>query len=350
MKKELIDRILQVLISEDCFRPEVEQELEILLSDYEVEKRKTELAVINEDENQMMIRRFIIAKTVKGLSERTLEYYKITVDQFLRGIQKNISEITADDIRLYIAIRRKRDGVSDITAGNEMRNLRSFFNWLYTEELIRSNPIAKVERIKTAKTKKSAFSEYEIELIRNECRSTLEKATVELLLSTGCRVRELTLMKRADVSRDTILVHGKGNKERIVYLNAKAQIALAEYLSDREDDSDYLFPKSVCACSSEGNILRSKRKDWYKYKEAVIDEPRDISSVEATVRKIGRRAGVDQVHPHRFRRTCATLALRRGMPIEQVSKMLGHESISTTQIYLDLSEEDLAQAHKKYVI
>ena len=350
MRKELIDRILQVLISEDCFRPEIEQELEIILSDYEIGKRKTEVAIVREDENQMMVRKFITAKIVKGLSERTLKYYKETITEFLRRVQKNISEITADDIRLFLAIRRKKDGVSDITAGNELRNLRAFFNWLYMEELIKKNPVAKVETIKCAKQKKKAFTEYEIELIRGQCRTTLERAIIEILLSTGCRVKELATMKRSDIEGESLIVHGKGNKDRTVYLNAKAQIALSEYLEDRKDNSDWLFPKGVPACEKSGNIVNKKGKDWYKYKSAVVDEPRDISSIEATVRKIGRRAGVEKTHPHRFRRTCATLALRRGMPVEQVSKMLGHAGLNTTMIYLDLSEEELEQAHKKYVI
>ena len=352
MRKELIDRILQALISIDCFRPEVEQELEIILSDYEIGKRKTEVSVVREDENQMMVRKFITAKIVKGLSERTLKYYKETIEEFLRRVQKNISEITADDIRLFLAIRRKKDGVSDITAGNELRNLRAFFNWLYMEELIKKNPVAKVETIKCAKQKKKAFTEYEIELIRGQCRTTLEKAIIEILLSTGCRVKELTMMKRSDIEGESLIVHGKGNKDRTVYLNAKAQIALSEYLADRKDNSDWLFPKGVSAYEGgeNGNIINKKGKDWYKYKSAIVDEPRDISSIEDTVRKIGRRAGVDKTHPHRFRRTCATLALRRGMPVEQVSKMLGHAGLDTTMIYLDLSEEELEQAHKKYVI
>lgn len=351
MKQELKDRVIQMLIKEGCFRKEMAQELEIILADYEVEGRHTELIAINEDENQMLIRKFITAKIVKGLSERTLKYYKETIDQFLRRTKKNIKDITADDIRLYIALRRKRDKVTDTTAGNELRNLRSFYNWLYTEELIRSNPISKVESIKKAKTKKEAFSEYELELIRNKCRTSRETAIIEILVSTGCRVGELTHIKRTDIKGDSILVHGKGNKDRIVYLNAKARISLDRYMSERKDKAEYLFPKSSGTIHDKGRYsLHSVKENWYKYPDLIKDEPQDVSSIESTVRDIGKRAGVKNTHPHRFRRTCATFALRRGMPIEQVSKMLGHEQISTTQIYLDLTEQELEQAHRKYVV
>lgn len=348
MKEKLKNRIIQILIGEGCFQKEIAAELDIILADYDVTARHTEIMVLNEDENQMLIRRFFTAKIVKGLSERTLDYYKKTIDEFLRRAQKNITEITSDDIRLYIAIRRRKDKVTDTTAGNELRNLRSFFNWLYTEELIKSNPMAKVESIKKAKIQKEAFTEYEVELIRGECCTARETAIIEILLSTGCRVSELVNIQRKDTRGDSILVHGKGNKDRFVYLNARAQIALKKYMAERKDESRYIFPKGISIACADG--MRRAKKNWYKIPDLVLDMPMDKSSIEATVRKIGKRAGVKKAHPHRFRRTCATFALRRGMPIEQVSRMLGHEQISTTQIYLDLSEKDLEQAHRKYVI
>lgn len=350
MKEELINRISQLLIQNGHYYDDFTTEMTIILADYEITKRQTEVMVISEDENQMMIRRFMTAKIVRGLSERTLKYYRDTIENFLSKMQKNITEITSDDIRLYIALRRKRDGVSDVTAGNELRNLRSFYNWLYTEELIRTNPIAKVESIKQAKTKKEAFTEYEIELIRNQCKTQREKVIVEILLSTGCRVGELVNIRKTDIKGDSVLVHGKGNKDRIVYLNAKAQIALQTYMSERKDDSPWLFPGSFTTAVAIDRGIRKYRENWYKHPECVSDKPIDLGTIEELIRKIGKRAGVLKVHPHRFRRTCATFALRRGMPIEQVSKMLGHENIATTQIYLDLDERDLEQAHRKFVV
>lgn len=350
MREDLIEQITSLLISKGCYQEGVTEELTIILADYEVAKRSTEVMVVDEDENIMLVKKFITAKIVKGLSERTLKYYKDTIDFFLRRVQKNITEVTSDDIRLYIAIRKKRDHVTDTTAGNELRNLRSFYNWLYMEELIKTNPIAKVEPMKKAKTKKEAFTEIEVELIRQQCSTERERAIVELLLSTGCRVSELVHIKRGEVKDGAVLVHGKGNKDRTVYLNARAQIALQKYMEEREDKEEWIFPGSVNLASEKGCTMRKYKEQWYKHAEAVIDKPIDIATIEQLIRNLGKRAGVPNVHPHRFRRTCATFALRRGMPIEQVSKMLGHESIETTQIYLDLSEKDLEQAHRKYVV
>ena len=146
-----------------------------------------------------------------------------------------------------------------------------------------------------------------------------------------------------------MIVHGKGDKDRTVYLTAKCMIAIQNYLNEREDDIDWLFPGGLGLDEDPSHGTRKARKGWYKHAELLKDKPINTSSIEATVRKIGKRAGVPNTHPHRFRRTCATMALHRGMPIEQVSKMLGHEQITTTQIYLDLSEKDLELAHRKYV-
>lgn len=349
MKAELKSKIIQLLVQHDKLYSGFAEELEIILGDYDIGRKSTELSVLDETSDQALIRRFITAKIVKGLSERSLHYYTTTIHFFLERMHKSIKDITSDDIRLYIAMRLKKDGVTSTTAGNELRNLRTFYNWLYTEELIKTNPIAKVEAIKQKKIKKEAFTEYEIELIRNACRTNRETAIIEVLLSTGCRVNELVNIKREEVKGDSILVHGKGNKDRVVYLNAKAHIALERYMQERSDESEYVFPKSTASAMSDIRIRTTKGK-WYEEPDLVANKPADISNAESVVRKIGKRAGVEKVHPHRFRRTCATLALRRGMPIEQVSKMLGHEQISTTQIYLDLSEKDLEQAHRKYVV
>ncbi len=347
-RQELRERIMQMLVRYDVFQGDMIQDLELILGDFEINSRRTEVMVIDEDENQTLIRKFITAKIVKGLSDRTIKYYKETIDFFLLRVQKNIKDVTSDDIRLYTAIRLKKDKVTSTTAGNELRNLRSFYNWLQTEELIKRNPMAKIEPIKKEKIQKEAFTEDEVELIRAACASEMEAAIVEVLLSTGCRVGELVKMERQDITGETILVHGKGRKDRFVYLNARARIALGKYMSERSDEVKYIFPKSINATSSQK--MKKVRREWFKHADLIADGVRDVSGIEKTIKEIGRRAKVDNVHPHRFRRTCATLALRRGMPIEQVSKMLGHEQLSTTQIYLDLSEEEVKQTHRKYVI
>ena len=316
---------MQSLIPDESLT-DVKMNLEIILNDYEIQKRETAIALRNEDMNEIVIKKFLVAKTVEGRTDRTIQYYRDRITTIVDRINKSVTEITTDDIRYYMAVRKIKDGVSDVTIGNEIRCMRSFFTFLENEELINKNPCRAIGPIKTEKVKKKAFSEMDVEKIRSACRTARETAIVEILLSTGCRVSELVGIERKDVLGESLTVHGKGKKDRTVYLNAKSQMAITNYLKERTDNSSYLFTK---------------------YKK---DEKANAGQIEKTVRDIGERAGVKKCHPHRFRRTCATFALRRGMPVEQVSKMLGHEELTTTQIYLDLSEEELHQAHKKYVI
>lgn len=345
MRQELTDKIMMCLMSKGIKDASISQDIIIILGEYEVTPRETQLAIRDDDKNRYYMQKFLISKTVKGCAKRTINYYQTEVWKILNKIGKPADEVTTDDIRLYLAIRQNKDKVSGVTANNELRVLGSFFDFLRVEELIVKDPTAKIEKIKTGKQKKKTFSELDVEKLRCACKNAWETAVVEVLLSTGCRVSELVNIRIDDINNDELIVHGKGNKDRTVYLNAKAVMAIINYLKERGDSNPYLFP---------GGFFGSPRKDcmnWYRYPDRVDKERHtDMGTVECKVRRIGEKAGVENVHPHRFRRTCATLALRRGMPIEQVSKMLGHESISTTQIYLDLSEEDLKQAHKKFVI
>lgn len=345
MRQELTDKIMMCLTGRGINDTSISQDLIIILNDYEITVRETAIAVRNDDKNKYFLQKFLIAKTVKGCTDRTLELYRKELWNILNKIGKTADEITTDDVRLYLALRQKRDKVTKTTANNELRYLSSFFGYLHVEEMISKNPVAKIEKIKCDKQKKKAFTELEVEKLRDVCMNTWDVAVVETLLSTGCRVTELVNIKIVDLEGDQLIVHGKGNKDRVVYLNAKSIMAITKYLSERKDSNPYLFPGGYFAAP------KKDCKNWYKYPDRVDKERHcDAGTIEAKVRKLGKKAGVTNVHPHRFRRTCATFALRRGMPIEQVSKMLGHEDISTTQIYLDLSEEDLKQAHKKYVI
>lgn len=354
MNDKLIEEIVMMLTScnVNIDIQAIQQELYILFNKYSVSLKETALTVWKEDENTNLLRKFIIAKTVKGCSERTIQTYSNEIKRILATIGKNITEITTDDIRYYLAVRQKRDNVTKTTANNELRYLGSLFTFLHTEEYITRNPTAKIEKIKETKKKKHTFSEMEIEQIRNACTNEMDKAIVEVLLSTGMRVSELTSVQISDIENDSIYVKGKGDKYRRVYLNAKAIISIKNFLEKRKDINPYLFPGGDSAILKRGRgISRSEQLRWYETEELVHkDKALETSSVECRIRKIGKLAGVEKCHPHRFRRTCATMALKRGMPIEQVSKMLGHEQIGTTQIYLDLSEDDLKMAHKKYVI
>lgn len=347
MREELILDIMNILISRGITDMDIKQDLEIALGDYEITARETAVAIRSEDKNKRYLERFLIAKTVQGCTDKTLQYYSTIIKQILDTIGKPADEISADDIRFYLALRDRRDHVSKITQDNELRCLRSFFKYLHGEELVQKDPTVRIGAVKGPKMKKAAFTEMEVEMIRNACKNSKEKALVELLLSTGCRSSEVVSIKISEIDGEKVVVRGKGNKYRVVFLNAKAQLATREYISDRRDSNPYLFPKMKPWREWNHREIRNS----YTHPENVLpDGHMDVSSVRGLLSRIGKRASVENVHPHRFRRTCATFALRRGMPIEQVSKMLGHEELGTTQIYLDLDEKDLELSHKKYVV
>lgn len=353
MREELITKIINMLSKYDIPAQDLRLDLDIVLADFEITSRCTELMIPDEDVNEAMLRRFLAAKLASGRTERTLEYYRNTMRAFFQKVEKNFDQITSDDIRLYIALRIKKDGVSKVTANNERRNVSAFYQWLQKEEILLRNPMAKVEGIKLQKTKKKAFEEIEMEKIRDACRTNRERAIIEVLSSTWCRVSEIAQIKLSEIHDDEILVHGKGEKDRIVYLNAKAKLALEKYLNERKDNNPYLFARAGFAGDVAAMSKNRKRKDqckWYLDPEMVdTDKNMERSTIESVVRKIGKRAGVENVHPHRFRRTGATYALAQGMPLITVSKLLGHADIGVTQVYLDISDKDLEEAHRKYV-
>lgn len=347
IKRELNEKIAFMLHNHGVLSPSIQNELYIILNDYDVTRRETQIIVYDGDKNMQLIKRFLVAKTVQGRTKRTIEVYGKNLKKALEEINKPVPEVTADDIRFYLAMRERRDGVSKVTCNNELRALRSFFAWLHNEGILPRNPTITIDAIRSPKVKKDAFSELDVERLRGACADEKQAAVVELLLSTGCRVTELVTMRLSEVEGGSVLVHGKGQKDRKVFLNAKAQFALEKYISKRNDDNPYLFPKTMSAAEFPKKM--DKRRAWMRAECVYEDGHMDKSSVEQLCKRIGKRAGVKNVHPHRFRRTCATFALRKGMPIEQVSKMLGHEQISTTQIYLDLDERDLEISHRKYV-
>lgn len=349
MREELLNEILMILIKKNIDITEIKESLYIVLDKFEIQDRTTEIALTDEDRNNELFKRFLIAKTVKGCSKRTLDYYKTQLRRIILMLNKTVDKITAEDIRCYLAKRQMVDKVSKTTADNELRILRSFFRYLTTEEYIDRDPTIKIDRIKQDKVKKEAFTEVEIEKMRNYIKNDKRlKAIFEMLLSTGCRVSELINIKVSDLKDNKVKIMGKGNKERIVYLNAKAQIATEEYLSERIDKNPYLFPKSTKETFSPG--MGMKRNWWKKPKYVHNTDHVNKDALAGRFKVIAKNLGIEHANPHKFRRTCATLALRRGMPIEQVSKMLGHESLETTQLYLDISEEEFEHMHKKYVI
>lgn len=357
MRTQLENEINMLLMSQGFDTEDVRARLVLILNKYEITERCTEVAVLEEDAIEKYIKLFIVNKRIAGLSPRTLKYYSNTLHNFFRDCPKSPLDVTADDIKLYLAIKETQSNWSKCSLQNFTRVAGSFFGWMVNEDHISKSPMSKVSRVKIPKVKKKAFDEMEIEKLRQACKTLKEKMTVELLLSTGCRVGEIVLIRIDEFSTnfESVIVHGKGAKDRIVYLNAKAQLAIMNYLNKKTDTSPYLYPKCLCTVANRAqfkNLKKLNSYDWNLDRPDMVDVSGmiDVSVIEYMIRKLGKRAGVEKVHPHRFRRTCATMALRRGMPIEQVSKMLGHESIETTQIYLDLSEDELSRSHKKFVI
>ena len=347
---KLLDRILMVLMPYDQIDVErIKAKLTVVLDDYQICPKQEALVVYTEGKNDYYLRKFLLAKAVAGRQERTLRQYKDEVGRALRGIGKDADTITADDIQVYLAKVLSRGG-SKCYCDNIRRDLSSFYNWLYREEIIRTNPMNKIDNIKFKREKEKALTDMEIEMMRQACQTTMQKAIMEMLLSTGCRAAELVSIKIADMDEDKVSILGKGGKWRTVYINAKAFVAIKNYLADRKDTNPYLFPREINT-KDRTMISNFSRKDLFKDPRLVTKADHfGRDSVNNMVRTIGKRAGVKGVHTHRFRRTCATQALRHGMPIELVSMMLGHEQISTTQIYLDIRDDDLQAAHRKYVV
>lgn len=355
MKDELIRKMMVELRKAfDVDLTTTENILLFCFADYEVSKKETAVIPLSDavESNEELLRQFLTTKMTQGRSKRTLRYYAEILRVALAKIDKSAVDITSDDIRTYLAVRQFRDNVTYITANNERRVLSSFFEWLKEDaEKISRNPMRKIDNIKGRQQVKKAFTEVEVEKIRSACKTNRERAIIEVLLSTACRATEVVEMRRDMIKGDAILVIGKGNKERIALFNAKALIALENYLNERKDANPYIFPKMVSI--GEATKAKTKKKNtnqWYTNPKNIDPVGHmDISSLRQIVSRLGKSVGVENVHPHRFRRTAATMALKHGMPVEQVSKMLGHSQLTTTQIYLDLNEDMLREAHKKYM-
>lgn len=304
----------------------------IAMDGYRVERNTTEV-VLYEWGNEKIINKFVVSKAVEGLSERSLETYKTVLYSFFQTVQKDVKQVVTDDIRIYLA-RKKVQGLSGNYMNLIRRTLSSFYGWCRDNELLTINPVKKINCIKTEKKVRKAFTEDEMETLRMSAKTIRDKAIIEFLYSTGCRVSEMCSLDVSDIdfAQGKATVLGKGKKYRDVYLSSRCKIILNEYLKNRTDDLDALFVAKPFF-ADDGTLTRFS-----------------TAGVEGMLRALGRECGIDQVHPHRFRRTAATLALKRGMPIEQVQKMLGHESIETTTIYAQSSADSVQAAHAKFII
>ena len=272
---------------------------------------------------------FISAKRIEGCSERTLAYYKTTIEHMLSIIVTPLRQIQTDDLRAYLAEYQLRNNCSKTTVDNIRRNLSSFFSWLEAEDYIIKSPIRRIHKIRTGSKVKETLSEECIEKLRDSCLQIRDLAMIDLLYSTGIRVGELVNLNINDINFEEreCIVYGKGNKQRKVYFDAKTKVHLKRYLEQRNDYNEALF--------------------------VTLDSPFErlkISGVEIRLRKLGRLALLDQrVHPHKFRRSMATRAIDKGMPIEQVQKLLGHQQIDTTMHYAMVNQSNVKISHRKFI-
>lgn len=278
--------------------------------------------------NEEFTELFISAKRVEGCSSKTLRYYLATINKMTDTVGKHITKITTEDLRKYLSDYHEENNCSKSNIDNIRRILSSFFSWLEDEDYILKSPVRRIHKIKSAKTVKETYTDEMLECMRDNCGSLRDLAIIDMLASTGMRVGELVHLNIEDVDFENreCVVLGKGSKERPVYFDARTKIHLRNYLESRNDDNPALFVSML--------------KPYNRLK---------ISGVEIRLRKLGQKLDITKVHPHKFRRTLATRAIDKGMPIEQVQKLLGHSKIDTTMQYAMVDQENVKLSHRKFI-
>lgn len=323
----------------------ITKDMEDSLTDYQLNKLKESLIINFErvefiiktdelehqkelDENKDMINSFISSKQVEGCSERTIKYYKEIIEKFVNDFDKSIKQISTNEIRNYLSEYKDNSSCGSTTIDNIRRVLSSFFSWLEDEDYIMKSPVRRIHKIKTAVVVKEVLTDENLERLRDECENIRDLSLVELLISTGMRVGELVNLNINSINFEdrSCIVLGKGNKEREVYFDAKTKLHLKEYISKRNDSNDALFVS--------------------------MKEPHQrlsISGIELIIRTLGINSNINKVHPHKFRRTLATMAIDKGMPVEQVQKLLGHVKIETTMHYALVNQSNVKISHRRYI-
>lgn len=315
---------------------EIKQRMAPYLNDFQIDQLSEVLEICLQEylseadpvKQPDIIQTFLAAKRVEGCSNKTLTYYDSTIRNVLKSTGKSVQDITTDDLRIYLDSYQTNNGVSKVTIDNIRRILSTFFAWLEDENFIIKSPVRRIHKVKTCKTVKETYSDEFLEIMRDNAESIRDLAMIDLLASTGIRVGELVLINRVDVdfvNRECIVL-GKGNKQRKVYFDARTKIHLQRYLSERTDDNPALFV--------------TLHKPYSRLQ---------IKGVEMRLQRLGRKLGLIRVHPHKFRRTLATMAIDKGMPIEQVQQLLGHESVDTTLQYAMVNQNNVKLSHHRYI-
>lgn len=326
MKQKLIQTVVTDMLSY-LNNAQVEKLKEVLLHtlwDYDISPSDGK----TKEQEQDLLALFLAAKRIEGCSEKSLRYYQATTQAMLDGIGKPIKEIVTEDIRQYLTNYQRERHSSRVTIDNIRRILSSFFSWLEDEDYILKSPVRRIHKVKTVSNIKETYSDETLELMRDSCSEMRDLAMIDLLASTGMRVGEMVLLNRDDVdfTERECVVFGKGDKERMVYFDARTKLHLQDYLESRSDDN----PALIVSLKAPFNRL-------------------SIGGVETRLRELGRQLGAHKVHPHKFRRTLATMAIDKGMPIEQLQQLLGHKRIDTTLQYAMVKQSNVKLAHRKYI-
>lgn len=326
MKQNLIIDIMQGMLPylNNAQSKQLQAVLQHALVNYEV----TEDSNKETDSEEDFVDLFIAAKRIEGCSEKSLKYYRSTIVTMLNALDKSAKYIITDDIRVYLTEYQQKNGLSKVTIDNIRRILSSFFSWLEDEDYILKNPVRRIHKVKTGTNIKETYSDEALELMRDNCTELRDLAMIDMLASTGMRVGEMVLLNRNDIdfNERECIVFGKGSKERIVYFDARTKIHLQNYLNSRSDNNEALFV-----------TLK------------LPHERLQIGGIETRLREFGKQLGLHKVHPHKFRRTLATMAIDKGMPIEQLQQLLGHRKIDTTLQYAMVKQSNVKIAHRKYI-
>ena len=326
MKQNLITDIVQGMLPylNNAQSKRLQEVLQHTLVNYEVIEDTGKA----KESEQDFVELFLSAKRIEGCSDKSLKYYKSTIIAMLISLDKNVKYIVTDDIRGYLTEYQQKNGLSKVTIDNIRRILSSFFSWLEDEDYILKNPVRRIHKVKTGTNIKETYSDEALELMRDNCNELRDLAMIDMLASTGMRVGEMVLLNRNDIdfNERECIVFGKGSKERVVYFDARTKIHLQNYLNSRKDNNEALFVSI---------------KAPY--------ERLQIGGIETRLREFGKQLGLHKVHPHKFRRTLATMAIDKGMPIEQLQQLLGHRKIDTTLQYAMVKQSNVKIAHRKYI-
>lgn len=326
MKQNLINDVIQGMLPylNNAQVERLQAVLQHTFFDYDVMVNDN----IDKHLEQDFVELFLSAKRIEGCSEKSLNYYEATIRAMINDVEKEIKHIQTDDIRRYLAEYQTIKNSSRVTIDNIRRILSSFFSWLEDEDYILKSPVRRIHKVKTATNIKETYSDEDLELMRDNCTEIRDLAIIDMLASTGMRIGEMVLLNKADINFNEreCVVFGKGDKERIVYFDARTKIHLLNYLESRKDNNLALFV--------------SLKAPYERLK---------IGGIEARLREFGNCLGLHKVHPHKFRRTLATMAIDKGMPIEQLQHLLGHRRIDTTLQYAMVKQSNVKNAHRKYI-